>query len=47
VATRLEQDASVARDVPERRAGVEAYVTGAEILCDGGYSLTGQPFADE
>jgi NAD(P)-dependent dehydrogenase (short-subunit alcohol dehydrogenase family) len=23
------------------------YVTGAEILCDGGYSLTGQPFADE
>jgi 3-oxoacyl-[acyl-carrier protein] reductase len=23
------------------------YVTGAEILCDGGYSLTGQPFPDE
>ena len=23
------------------------YVTGAEVLCDGGYSLTGQPFADD
>ena len=22
------------------------YVTGAEVLCDGGYSLTGQPFPE-